>query len=125
MSAPNNNTLPIFATRTTYRNKKGITTVKSEPVSIVGKRFPESPEPIAGVGTNLKRILKRFGINADEAGCKCNSRAAMMKRNVPQRCKDNMATIVGWLEEEANRRNLPFSRFGARQIVRLAISLTS
>ena len=71
-------------------------------------------------GTELKRLLKRFGIAATE-GCKCTSRAAMMDRNGIDWCEANIETIVDWLQEEATRRKLPFVRLAGKTLVRLAI----
>jgi hypothetical protein len=45
----------------------------------------------------------------------------MMDENGPDWCEENLETIVGWLQEEAKRRKLPFVRTGARLLVRYAI----
>jgi hypothetical protein len=39
----------------------------------------------------------------------------------PDLCEQNLPTIVGWLEEQAKARNLPFVRFAGEQAVKLAI----
>jgi hypothetical protein len=36
-------------------------------------------------------------------------------------CEARLPEIVGWLEEESRKRNLPFVRFAAEQVVKLAI----
>jgi len=74
----------------------------------------------SGPGTELKKLLKRFGITPT-VNCKCNDRAAQMDRNGADWCKANLETIVGWLAEEAKSRHLPFSPFVGRRIIRRAI----
>jgi hypothetical protein len=74
-----------------------------------------------GAGTILKRMLGWVGIKAAET-CACNRRAAEMDRLGMDWCAANMETIVGWLEEEAGRRGMPFSRFASRWLVRAAIA---
>lgn len=75
-----------------------------------------------GPGQELTRILHRVGFRP-LAGCKCSEHAKTMDKKGVQWCKDNLDTIVTWLEEEAQRRGFGviFSRLGARQIVLLAI----
>lgn len=73
-----------------------------------------------GVGTELKKLLKMVGITSTP-NCSCNARAKLMNQNGLQWCKDNIDTIVGWLKEEAEKRNLPFFTYGAKKLVKLAI----
>jgi hypothetical protein len=87
----------------------------------------QEEEPMAkstgGAGTELKRILASWGINASD-GCKCIERANEMDRKGTAWCRANVDTIVGRLEEEAKRRSWPmrlFARFGARRVVLQAI----
>jgi hypothetical protein len=87
--------------------------------------YPSSPkvqkvEIESGVGTELKKLLKIIGITASPT-CACNARAKIMDENGTQWCEDNKDTIVGWLEEEANKRNLPFSQIGAKIMLNFAI----
>lgn len=74
-----------------------------------------------GVGTELKKLLKFIGITASPT-CGCNAKAKAMNENGIDWCKDNIDTIVGWLKEEADRRGLPFFTFGAKKLVKFAIS---
>jgi hypothetical protein len=74
----------------------------------------------SGVGTELKKLLKIIGITASPT-CACNARAKTMNENGIQWCEDNKDTILGWLQEEANKRNLPFSLYLATGLVNLAI----
>ena len=53
--------------------------------------------------------------------CSCNAKAKTMNKNGVNWCKDNKDTIIGWLEEEAKKRKLPFIRYGAKKILDLAI----
>ena len=74
-----------------------------------------------GAGTELKKLLAWFGIEAKEQGCKCKSRAAKMDKNGIEWCANNVEKIVDWLKEEAQRRKLPFIRSAAKVIVLRAI----
>jgi len=77
--------------------------------------------PKAGPGTELKALLKDWlGIQASP-NCSCNARARQMDEWGPDLCEQNLQTIVGWLEEQAKARKLPFVRFAAEQAVKLAI----
>lgn len=76
--------------------------------------------PVHGPGTELKKILKFFGINATPQ-CNCNAYAAAMDRDGPDRCLARIDEIIGWLAEEAKARNLIFSAKVARGAVLLAI----
>lgn len=74
-----------------------------------------------GPGGHLKRLLAKFGINATEGGCKCNSRAAEMDRHGCEWVEANIDTVVGWLREEAQKRGLPFVDALAKMLVREAV----
>lgn len=77
--------------------------------------------PTSGPGTELKALLKDWlGIQASP-NCSCNARAKQMDEWGPDLCEQNLSTIVGWLEEQAKARKLPFVRFAAEQAVKLAI----
>lgn len=82
--------------------------------------------PAKGVGTELKKLLKLIGIEATE-NCSCNHRANLMDINGPEWCKENIETILDWLQEEADKRaadgslKIPFVRLGARMMVKRAI----
>ncbi len=74
----------------------------------------------AGPGTELKKLLYSVGIVA-EKGCSCDGHAAEMNRQGVEWCAENIATIVGWMREEATKRGLPFIEVAARWMVRKAI----
>lgn len=75
---------------------------------------------LGGPGFELKKLLKLFGI-IPEPGCQCNKRAAYMDQMGCQWCRDNIDTILGWLQEEANKRGLLFVKSVARMVVYRAI----
>jgi hypothetical protein len=71
-------------------------------------------------GTELKKLLKKIGIKASP-NCSCNKRAALMDQWGPDECEKRIDEIVGWLREEANKRNLPFIDMAGRILVKKAI----
>ncbi|NDD53147.1 hypothetical protein EBZ39_04575 [bacterium] len=80
------------------------------------------PPPTEGAGAELKKLLSKIGIKASPT-CSCNARARIMDDKGIQWCKDNVDMIVGWLREEATKRNLPFVDMAGRLLVKRAISL--
>lgn len=76
--------------------------------------------PAGGPGTELKAIIGKFGITASP-GCRCNKHAKQMDQWGADRCRQEIETILDWLEEEAKQRIMPYSRTIARQFVMLAI----
>jgi len=74
-----------------------------------------------GPGTELAALLKTIGIDAKEKGCQCKSHAKRMDKEGPKWCRDNIETILGWLQTEAKKRKLPFIKTAAKQVVLLAI----
>jgi len=74
------------------------------------------PEP----GTELKKLISKFGFKP-RAGCKCNQHIMDMNRRGVEWCEQNVDTIVGWLRDEAERSNIPFTKIGARILVKKAI----
>ena len=79
------------------------------------------PTKTTGPGTELANLLNMIGINSKEKGCQCKSHARRMDREGPQWCRDNIETILGWLQKEAKKRKLPFVKQVAKQVVLLAI----
>lgn len=73
-----------------------------------------------GPGTELKKILARFGIRP-VGDCKCNRRARRMDQEGIEWCRQNRDRIVGWLQEEAKKRKLPFVRRLGKVLVDRAI----
>ena len=93
----------------------------SQVAAITG--FVAAPQPPApsGPGTELKRLLERFGIRP-AADCQCLARAAEMDRIGPDACEARLEEIAGWLGEEAKNQGLPFLPAAGRMIVRRAIA---
>lgn len=81
----------------------------------------KSPIVSIGPGTELKKLIAKFGFKP-KAGCKCNAHIQEMNQRGPDWCAANLDLIVGWLEEEAARAELPFSSVGAKLLVKRAIS---
>ena len=82
---------------------------------------------MTGPGTELKKLLAAwpFRITATSA-CSCNARAAVMderESSEPGWCDAHLDEIVGWLREEAAKRNLPFLDAVGRMLVRRAIAI--
>ena len=83
---------------------------------------PERPAA-TGPGTELKKLLARFGIRPK--GCACNGRAAEMDRRGPAWCRDNIDTLTGWLLEEGRKRQyslVNLSRPAVKVLIRWAIT---
>jgi hypothetical protein len=74
-----------------------------------------------GPGMELHKLLARFGIQVN-SDCPCVARMREMNRRGPEWCEANIATIVGWLREEAARRELPFVERLAGMMVKRAIA---
>lgn len=73
-----------------------------------------------GVGTELKRLLAKMHIYPIPE-CLCNQRSIIMNEQGPKWCRDNISTIVEWLQEEADKREMLFSPLFAKLLVLLAI----
>jgi hypothetical protein len=78
------------------------------------------PEPPAGVGSQIKKILSRVGVKATKS-CGCNQKARDIDRMGKKWATNNKQKIVGMLKEEADKRHLPFSPTAANTLVNLAI----
>lgn len=83
--------------------------------------MPKKPPP--GVGTRLKGVLGQLGFKSSKT-CGCNKKATYIDQRGKKWAKENREEIVDMLQEEANKRRLPFSRFAAHQLVRYAIFTT-
>lgn len=75
-----------------------------------------------GVGCQLTRILKRWGIVAQEE-CGCRGYAAQCDSWGPDGCTAREGEILTHLGEQAAARGLPFSRLAARLLLWRAITL--
>jgi hypothetical protein len=84
--------------------------------------WPGGKAPCGGPGTELKKMFRRWlGVKATP-NCPCNAHALEMDAWGPDGCETHMGTILGWLEEQAKGRGIPFIRMVVERVVRLAIS---
>jgi hypothetical protein len=79
--------------------------------------------PKAGPGTELSKILKRFGIEPTPT-CKCRAKAEQMNAWGCDECSkpERIDEVVAVMREEAKARGLPFLDAAGRVLVRRAIS---
>lgn len=86
-------------------------------------RLPE-PQPLlaSGPGTELSKLLKRFGIEPTPT-CACRAKAAQMDAWGPGECErpERIAEVVAVMRAEAEARGLPFLDVAGRLLVRRAI----
>ena len=81
------------------------------------------PPPTRGPGTELSRLLKRFGIEPTPT-CKCRAKAAEMDAWGCDECSkpERIDEVVAVMREEAKARGLPFLDAAGRVLVKRAIS---
>lgn len=72
--------------------------------SLYPKTLEENPNH---PGTVLSKMIKSVGIQMTDS-CSCKRHALEMNEKGNDWCDQNIDTIVGWLRDEAKRRNLPF-----------------
>ena len=110
-----------------YDNENNITAVKLSRTAYELLKIKYTPgyksSVVYGVGSELKKLLKKFGI-VSISNCKCDKRAQTMNNNGVDWCENNIETIVNWMEEEAKNRNFPFVRYLATILVKKAIKNT-
>lgn len=82
--------------------------------------YPASKRAGSGPGSILAEMLKGMGLAPVES-CKCKGRARKMDEWGPDGCERHIEEIVDWLEEEAQKRKLPFMKWPAKTLVRVAI----
>jgi hypothetical protein len=84
--------------------------------------LPTPPVPNSGPGTELSRLLERFGIEPTPT-CKCRAKAAQMDAWGPEECSKpaRVDEVVAVMREEAAKRGLPFLDAVGRMLVRRAI----
>jgi hypothetical protein len=76
----------------------------------------------SGPGTELSKLLKRFGIEPTPT-CACRAKAAQMDAWGPDECSKPERTeeVVAVMREEAKARGLPFLDAAGRMLVKRAI----
>jgi len=85
-------------------------------------KYSGDVDPIVrGVGTELHKLLGRFGIHMKK-GCGCKARMVQMNKWGVDGCEQNVETILEWLREEAAKRHLPFAKPLAKILVKRAIA---
>jgi hypothetical protein len=88
--------------------------------SDLAPRLPPAP---SGPGTELSKLLKRFGIEPTPT-CQCRAKAAEMDAWGPDECSrpERIEEVVAVMREEAQARGLPFLDAAGKVLVRRAIS---
>ena len=81
---------------------------------------PPRPRYSIGPGTALKKTLRWFGI-VETASCNCTSKVGLLNKWGPDESESHLETIVGWLRDAAEQREMPFWPWAARMLVRRAI----
>ena len=90
-------------------------------------RPQDTPQPVAppthGPGTELSRLLKRFGIEPTPT-CQCRAKAQQMDQWGPDECErpERIDEVVAVMQAEAEARGLPFLDLVGRLLVRRAIA---
>lgn len=72
--------------------------------SLYPKTLEENPNH---PGTILSKMIKSVGIQMTDS-CSCKRHALEMNDYGNDWCESNLDTVVGWLRDEAKKRNLPF-----------------
>ena len=87
--------------------------------AIVSKGSPT----VGGPGTELAKLLKRFGIDASPQ-CKCRSMARQMDAWGPDECSrpERIDEVLAVMRAEAAKRRLPFLDAAGRMLIRRAIA---
>lgn len=68
-----------------------------------------------GFGTRLQSVLGVFFRSSQ--GCGCNGHKDILDVWTPDYICQNLNTVIEWLQTEASRRRIPFSRFLVRQLL--------
>tara|TARA_B100001778_G_scaffold142757_1_gene117270 strand:+ start:242 stop:760 length:519 start_codon:yes stop_codon:yes gene_type:complete len=93
-----------------------------DPKSFLEGLFPPTLESVPnGAGSILSGMISAMGIKSTP-NCSCRRHAIEMNTNGPEWCEENMGTILNWLQEESDKRKLPFIRSVAKLMVQRAIN---
>jgi hypothetical protein len=84
--------------------------------------YTQAP-PTHGPGTELSKLLKRFGIEPTPT-CACRAKAQQMDAWGPDECSkpERIDEVVAVMRAEAEARGLPFLDLAGRLLVRRAIA---
>lgn len=85
--------------------------------SLFPKTMEEDPH---GPGTQLSKMIKSLGFHMSDS-CSCRRHAINMNEKGNDWCEQNIDTIVGWLDQEAKNRGLPFVKMVGKVMVNRAI----
>lgn len=93
----------------------------ADPEKFLQGFFPKSLENHPnGAGTILSNFLKKIGITSTPT-CKCRQRAIEMNEKGNDWCLQNVETIVEWLKEEADKREMIYQDWCIRALVNRSI----
>ena len=73
-----------------------------------------------GPGTELKKLISWFYV-PDDSKCKCKDRINKMNRWGPDKCEENIDTIMRWLKHSATINSVPYVESAVRVLVWVAI----
>ena len=92
-------------------------------ISRLPKPVELAPPPGKGPGTELSKLLKRFGIEPTPT-CACRAKAAQMDAWGCDECEkpERIAEVVVVMRAEAEARGMPFRDVAGRLLVRRAIN---
>lgn len=84
---------------------------------------PPPPPAPSGPGTELSKLLKRFGIEPTPT-CSCRAKAAEMDAWGPDECEkpERIDEVLTVMREEAKARGLPFLDVAGRLLIKRAIA---
>lgn len=93
----------------------------NDPAKYIRSLYPKTLEEHPNhPGTILSKMIKSVGIQMTDS-CSCKRHALEMNQKGNDWCEQNIDTIVGWLRDEAKRRNLPFMDAIGKMLVYRAI----
>lgn len=86
------------------------------------ERAPDVAAATDGPGTELSKLLKKFGIEPTPT-CQCRAKAAEMDAWGPDECEkpERIEEVLAVMREEAKARGLPFLDVAGRLLIRRAI----
>lgn len=105
-------------------NRRQICAADGRQADTQGRAGFESPQSIrGGPGTELSKLLKRFGVEPTPT-CPCREMASKMDALGCDECSrpERIDEVVAVMREEAQARGLPFLDAAGRLLVRRAIS---
>jgi hypothetical protein len=122
-------TCPRCGKQSCARNARSNCTAAAGYADLVAKALESFPQKklsdaqASGPGTELSKLLKRFGIEPTPT-CACRAKAAEMDAWGPDECSkpERIEEVVAVMREEAKARGLPFLDAAGRVLVKRAIA---